>query len=109
GMLLDIRARRPILSNRVGGLSGGALHPIAVRCVYEVSQAVKVPIIGTGGVSSGEDVLRMIMAGATAVGIGSALYEEGEAIFGRILREMEEIMQDEGIATLDAIRGCAHA
>ncbi|MBC7255172.1 MAG: dihydroorotate dehydrogenase [Chloroflexi bacterium] len=109
GMLLDVRARRPILSNRVGGLSGGALHPIAVRCVYEVSQAVKVPIIGTGGVSSGEDVLRMIMAGATAVGIGSALYEEGEAIFGRILREMEEIMQDEGIATLDAIRGCAHA
>jgi len=109
GMLFDIRARRPILSNRVGGLSGGALHPIAVRCVYEVSQAVKVPIIGTGGVSSGEDALRMIMAGATAVGIGSALYKEGEAVFGRILREMGEIMQAEGIATLDAIRGCAHA
>lgn len=109
GMLLDLHARRPILANRVGGLSGAAIHPIAVRCVYEVSRAVKVPIIGTGGVSSGADALRMVMAGATAVGIGSALYGEGEAVFGRILREMKEIMKGEGIPSLEAIRGCAYA
>ncbi len=108
GMLLDIRARRPILSNRVGGLSGAALHPIALRCVYELSQAVDIPIIGTGGVSSGADALRMVMAGATAVGIGSALYGEGEAVFGRILREMEALMAEEGIASLEEIRGCAY-
>lgn len=109
GMLLDIRARRPILANRVGGLSGAAIHPIAVRCVYEVSQAVNLPIIGTGGVSSGADALRMVMAGATAVGVGSALYGEGEAVFGRILREMKEIMRAEGISSLEEIRGCAYA
>lgn len=108
GMLLDIRARRPVLANRVGGVSGPALHPIAVRCVYELSQAVDLPIIGTGGVQCGADALRMIMAGATAVGVGSALYQEGEYVFRRILAEMEAIMEAEGIASLDEIRGCAH-
>lgn len=108
GMLLDVRARRPVLANRVGGVSGPALHPIAVRCVYELSRAVGLPIIGTGGVQCGADALRMIMAGATAVGVGSALYQEGDAAFGRILAEMEALMEAAGIASLDEIRGCAH-
>lgn len=108
GMIIDVRARRPILANRVGGLSGPALLPIAVRCVYEIASALDVPIIGTGGVSSGEDALQMIMAGATLVGVGSALYREGECVFKRILQEITQLLDTEGIPSLDAIRGCAH-
>jgi dihydroorotate dehydrogenase (NAD+) catalytic subunit len=108
GMIIDVRARRPILTNRVGGVSGAALRPIAVRCVYALREALDVPIIGTGGVSSGADALQMILAGATAVGLGSALLSEGEAVFPRILSEMERLMQEEGITSLDAIRGAAH-
>lgn len=108
GMLIDLEARRPILSNRVGGLSGPAVRPVAVRCVYELAAALDVPIVGVGGVSSGHDALEMIMAGATAVGIGSALYAEGEAVFGRVLGEMRAWMQQQGVASLEEIRGCAH-
>lgn len=108
GMLIDLEARRPILANRVGGISGPALRPIAVRCVYELAAALPVPIVGMGGVASGRDALEMVMAGATAVGIGSGLYAEGHAIFGRILAEMEAWMQREGVSSLSEIRGCAH-
>ena len=108
GMVIDVRARRPILSNRVGGVSGPAMLPVAVRCVYDIAAAVDLPIVGTGGVRSGEDALQMIMAGATAVGVGSALYREGPAVFGRILNELETLMQQEGFDSLAAARGCAH-
>jgi dihydroorotate dehydrogenase (NAD+) catalytic subunit len=108
GMIIDVRARRPILANRAGGLSGAALRPVAVRCIYEISQAVKLPIIGVGGVSTGDHALQMIMAGATAVGVGSALYQEGDGVFPRILAEMEAIMRAEGYKSLDELRGCAH-
>jgi len=108
GMVIDLHARRPILANLTGGVSGPAIRPIAVRCVYEIAQALDVPIIGTGGVSSGADALEMIMAGATAVGIGSALEMDGEEIFGRVLREIAALMSELGVATLDEIRGCAH-
>ena len=108
GMIIDMRARAPLLSNRVGGVSGAALRPIAVRCVYDICQAVDIPVIGTGGVQCGEDALQMIMAGATAVGIGSILARDGDAAFQRIAAEMKQIMAQEGIASLDEIRGCAH-
>lgn len=109
GMVIDVRARRPILANRVGGVSGAALRPVAVRCVYEVARAVELPIIGVGGVASGEDALQMIMAGAAAVGVGSALYREGDAAFGRILAELSTLLREEGIALLRDCRGAAHA
>ena len=108
GMVIDVRARRPILANRVGGVSGPALGPIALRCVYEITAAVDIPVIGTGGVGSGEDAMAMIMAGATAVGVGSALQGEGSAVFGRIGTELEELMRQEGYRRLEEIRGCAH-
>ena len=108
GMIIDLEARRPVLSNRVGGVSGPAIRPIAVRCVYEVAAAVDVPIVGTGGVRTGADAMEMIMAGATAVGIGSALEDEGEEGFGRITRELDQLMRQLGIKSLDEIRGCAH-
>jgi dihydroorotate dehydrogenase (NAD+) catalytic subunit len=103
-----VRARRPVLSNLVGGISGAALRPVAIRCVYEITCAVDLPVIGTGGVLSGEDALQMVMAGATAVGIGSALYYYGDSAFERIRTELASIMEHEGISSLDQVRGCAH-
>jgi dihydroorotate dehydrogenase (NAD+) catalytic subunit len=108
GMVIDLHARRPILANRTGGLSGPAIHPLAVRCVYDIYEAVRLPIVGIGGVSSGRDAIEMIMAGATAVGIGSAVYEEGPEVFGRILREMTALMAELGYERVEQMRGVAH-
>ncbi len=108
-MQIDVRARRPILHNRHGGLSGPALFPIALRCVYDIYKTVKIPIIGTGGITSGRDAIAMVMAGATLLGVGTAVYYRGTEAFRQILDEMEMIMQEEGISSLDEIRGCAHA
>ena len=81
GMIIDARAGRPVLTNRVGGISGYALKPIALRCVAEIARSVSIPIIGVGGVSTGIDAVEMIMAGATAVGVGSAVYYRGVDVF----------------------------
>lgn len=108
GMAIDVRARRPVLANRAGGVSGPALHPIAVRCVYDLAAELEAPIVGTGGVSDGEGALRMIMAGATAVGVGSALYREGPGVFRRLNKELGALMCEEELADLAAARGIAH-
>lgn len=108
GMIIDVRAGRPVLSNRVGGVSGHALRPIAVRCVHELAAAVEVPIVGMGGVYDGEDAMQMLMAGATAVGLGSALQQEGAATFGRVADELAALMVEEGYQRLADFRGCAH-
>ncbi|MFI0607652.1 MAG: dihydroorotate dehydrogenase [Anaerolineae bacterium] len=107
GLLVDLESGQPVLANRTGGVSGAALAPIALYAVYQISAAVDVPIIGTGGVSSGADALRMIMAGATAVGVGSAVYREGPAVFERIATEMAGWLAERDL-TLDQIRGRAH-
>lgn len=109
GMVIDLESGQPILSNRVGGLSGPAIRPIAIRCVYELAAALPVPIIGTGGVSSGLDALEMIMAGATLVGIGSAVYGRGPGVFDEIRREMETWLEAHQITDLGQIRRKAHA
>lgn len=108
GMTIDVRFRRPVLHNKQGGISGPALFPIALKCVYDIYEAVKIPIIGTGGVTTGEDALAMIMAGATLVGVGSAVYYRGQDVFKKITEEMEKIMKEEGIKTVIEIRGVAH-
>jgi dihydroorotate dehydrogenase (NAD+) catalytic subunit len=108
GMVIDLESGQPILANRVGGVSGPAMRPIAVRCVYELARALDVPIIGTGGVSSGRDALEMIMAGATLVGVCSAVYGRGPEVFSTIREEMVEWMEAHGVRTLDEIRGIAH-
>ena len=109
GMVIDLESGQPVLANRVGGLSGPAIRPIAVRCVYDLARAVGVPIIGTGGVCCGRDALEMLMAGATLVGVGSAVYGRGPEVFFQIRREMEDWMHEHGVGSLDEIRGCAHA
>jgi dihydroorotate dehydrogenase (NAD+) catalytic subunit len=108
GMVIDVHARRPVLANRTGGVSGPAIRPLAVRCVYDIYRAVDLPIVGVGGVSSGRDAVEMIMAGATAVGIGSAVYGQGPDVFGRIRDEMETLIAELGCARVDEIRGAAH-
>ena len=109
GMVIDVESGQPVLSNRVGGVSGPAVRPIAVRCVHDVTRAVDVPVIGTGGVMTGRDAIEMIMAGATAVGVGSAVHWSGLEVFARINEEIEDFMSAHGYAALDEIRGITHA
>lgn len=109
GMIIDVISRKPILGGRIGGISGHALRPIAVRCVYEIAEAVRIPIIGTGGVITGQDAIEMIMAGATAVGIGTGVYNRGIDVFRQVCEEMQAFMKKENIKSLKDIRGAAHA
>ena len=108
GMAIDVRTAQPILHNMQGGVSGHALKPIAVNCVYDIHRAVDVPIIGIGGVTTGEDAVEMIMAGATAVGIGTGVYYRGMDVFQRVAGEIASFMAEEGYASVDDMRGLAH-
>ncbi|MEW6233284.1 MAG: dihydroorotate dehydrogenase [Chloroflexota bacterium] len=108
GMVIDIEAGRPILAHRVGGISGPAIRPIAVRCVYDICSAVSIPVIGIGGVLRGRDAVEMIMAGASAVGIGSAVYYHGLGVFKRLEAELSTYMEAHGYARLEDFRGVAH-
>lgn len=109
GMVIDITHRRPILTNKSGGISGPAIKPVGVRAVYNIAKEVRLPIIGTGGVETGSDALEYIMAGATAVGVGSAVWSRGIDVFSKITAEIETIMNEQGITSLDEIRGVAHS
>jgi dihydroorotate dehydrogenase (NAD+) catalytic subunit len=109
GMVIDPVSGRPILSNRVGGISGPALKPIALRCVYEIAQAVSVPIIGTGGVSTGQDAAEMLMAGASLVGVGSAVYRRGVPALAEIGQELVEFMAQHNLSSIETIRGRSHS
>ena len=108
GMVIDIDARNPVLANKTGGISGPALKPIAVRCVYEIYDTVKIPIIGTGGITYGKDAIEIIMAGATCVGIGTGIYYRGIDVFKKVSGEIEKWMKKNKVKNLDEIRGCAH-
>ncbi len=108
GMFIDIKAKKPILDFKFGGLSGPAIKPIAVRCVYDVYEAVKIPVIGTGGVTTGEDAVEMLMAGASAVGIGSAVYYRGIDVFKLVSDEISEFMHSEGYSSIKEMVGVAH-
>ncbi len=105
GMVLDIESRAPVLSNRVGGISGPAVHPIAVRCVNDIARAVEVPIVGIGGNASARDAIEMVIAGAHAIGVGSAIYQHGLGVFGAITRGMTDYMQRHNFERLEDFRG----
>ncbi|MCL5439227.1 MAG: dihydroorotate dehydrogenase [Patescibacteria group bacterium] len=108
GMVIDIKTKKPKLGNKRGGVSGPAIKPVAIRCVYDIYEVVKIPIIGGGGITTGEDAVEIIMAGATAVGIGSAVYLRGRNVFTEICKEMETFMKKGGYKSLKEIRGAAH-
>lgn len=108
GMLIDTNVRRPVLGNRVGGVSGACILPIAVRSVYEIHRATRLPIIGTGGVCTADDALQLILAGATAVGIGSALAFDGLKGISQIHEGLQGYLSREGMQSLEELRGGAH-
>mgnify|MGYP003289438036 FL=1 len=104
GMRIDINTGRPILHNNMGGLSGPAIFPVAVRMVYQVANAVKIPVIGMGGVSSGRDAIELMMAGASAVQIGAAIFTDPYAPV-RIVEEMNDFLDKKGIGSVRDIIG----
>ena len=108
GMLIDAESGQPLLANRSGGLSGPQLNPIALKCVYDVHKACPTtPIIGTGGVTTGVDAVEMLMAGATLVGVGSAVNFRGTTALEEIVAELQTWLADHS-TTVDAIRSAAH-
>ena len=107
GMRIDLRTKKPVIANKMGGFSGAAIFPVALRMVYQVYEAVKVPIIGMGGVSSADDVIEMMLAGATAVQVGAANLVEPYAC-KNIIEELPKTMEKYKIDDLTSIIGGAH-
>ena len=107
GIILDIETCRPVLYHGTGGVSGPAIRPIAVRCVRDICRAVDAPVVAVGGVTTGRDVVEMILVGATAVGIGSAVTYRGMEVFQKACDELREYMEQHGYGDLDAFRGKA--
>ncbi|HNZ09007.1 MAG TPA: dihydroorotate dehydrogenase [Bacillota bacterium] len=106
GMSIDVKARKPYLANETGGLSGPAVRPVAVRMVWQTAQKVSIPIIGMGGISSAEDALEFMMAGASAVAVGTAQLADPMAI-PRIIEGLSRYVKDEGLASIREIVGAA--
>jgi len=104
GMAIDIRKRKPKLKNRFGGLSGPAIKPVAVRMVYQVSKAVKIPVIGIGGISNWEDAVEFFLAGASAVQVGTANFFNPKAV-EEIVEGIERYMKEEGFKTVEEMVG----
>lgn len=108
GMAIDVASGRPVFPHGEGGMSGPAILPLAVRHVYAICGAVGIPVIGMGGVTTGEDALQMVMAGATAVGIGTAITARGAGVLGEVTQELVCLLRKHGYGSLDEVRGLAH-
>ena len=104
GLAVDVRERRAMLGSITGGLSGPAVKPLALRCVWQISHAVDIPVIGVGGIRTAQDVLEFMLVGAHAVAVGSASFSDPEAVF-RIVRELPAVCEEYGVSDLDAFRG----
>jgi dihydroorotate dehydrogenase (NAD+) catalytic subunit len=108
GMVIDTYTMRPVLAGVTGGLSGPAIRPVAVRCIWQVREALPgVPIIGMGGVRTGADALELILAGASMVSVGTAIFHDPSAC-ARILRELDEELASRGVDRLADVIGLAH-
>jgi dihydroorotate dehydrogenase (NAD+) catalytic subunit len=108
GMAIDVETAQPILANKIGGLSGAAIKPVAVRCVYEIYEAVKVPVIGCGGVSGWRDAVEFMLAGASAVQIGTAIASEGLGVFKSITKGIDAYVLKKGLRSVRDIVGLSH-
>ena len=107
-MAISPEVKMPILANLYGGLSGPAIKPIGVKAVYDIYEAVDIPIVGVGGIASGRDALEYIMAGASAVQVGTALATHGLSVFERILKEMTSVLEEVGLKSVKEAIGVAH-
>ncbi len=108
GMIIDINKRKPALGALRGGVSGPGVLPVTVRCVYDIYEAVKIPIIGMGGVSKWQDVVEIMMAGAKLVGIGTATYTKGMKIYSQLQKELSDFMEKNNINNVSELIGLAH-
>ncbi len=104
GMRIDIHTKRPVLKNNVGGLSGAGIFPVAVRMVWQTANAVKIPVIGMGGVTSGEDAIELMMAGASAVQVGMAVFTDPYAPV-KIIQQMQNFLEENHISSVKEIIG----
>lgn len=107
GMAIDIRKRKPVLANMIGGLSGPAIKPVALRMVWQTYKKVKIPIIGIGGICNSTDAIEFIMAGATAVGVGTGAFKDPTALI-KIIEGIREFLVEEGLANICELKGVAH-
>ncbi len=107
GMSIEPEMGMPVLKNKIGGLSGPAIKPIGVRAVYEISSKVKIPIIGVGGINTGMDAIEYIMAGASAVQIGSGVHYRGIDVFNKVNSEIEKFMKANGYGQISEMVGIA--
>ncbi|MGI6483098.1 MAG: dihydroorotate dehydrogenase [Methanobacterium sp.] len=108
GMRIDLETANPILSNRFGGMSGPAIKPVALRCVYQVHQAVNLPIMGVGGIMNYQDVVEFLYAGASCVQVGTAVMYHGLEVFREITSDLEKFMMRKGYQRVDEMVGLAH-
>ncbi len=107
-MAVNFETQEPILGNKIGGYSGNGIKPIGLRCVFEVYKEVDIPIIGCGGITTGRDALEYMLAGASALQIGTAFHARGKKAPKKIVDEMEELMEKEDIEDLEELVGKAH-
>jgi len=108
GMIIDINKKKPILGAKKGGVSGPGILPITVRCIYEIYEAVKIPIIGVGGVTKWQDAVEVMMAGASLVGVGTATYSKGMGIYNELKKELANYMETNHYTDIKQIIGIAH-
>ncbi len=107
-MAIDVETAKPILANKIGGLSGSAVKPIAVRCVYEIYESIEVPIVGCGGVTNWQDAVEFMLAGASAVQIGTAIASEGLGVFRSVTRGVDSYIRKKGFRSVQDIVGLSH-
>jgi len=107
-MKINLKLKKPILSNKIGGYSGKAIKPVGIRCVYEIFENINIPIIGVGGITDGKDAIEYFMAGASAIQIGTGIYYRGVDIFNKLCLEIKEWMNANSYKKLDEIIGVAH-
>ncbi|MFA5049423.1 MAG: dihydroorotate dehydrogenase [Candidatus Micrarchaeia archaeon] len=108
GMIIDIERKKPVLHFGFGGISGPAIKPLSIRCVYDIYKSVEIPIIGTGGITNGKDAIEILMAGASAVGIGTAVYYRGIDVFSKINSEISDWMKKHNYKSIDELVGAVH-
>jgi len=107
-MSIDIETAQPVLANRIGGLSGSAIKPVAVRCVYELYESINAPIIGCGGVTVWQDAVELMLAGASAVQIGTSIASKGLRVFKSVTRGMDSFLKRKGFGSVKEIVGLSH-